>query len=75
MITYLDQRRKTLPYRILSAFVAITFVFSMILPTPGFAQTILNLPVPGTMVPMSTGFAPAIINRFARPQRGMWNAH
>ncbi|MDO8580704.1 MAG: hypothetical protein Q7S13_04420, partial [Candidatus Omnitrophota bacterium] len=47
-----------------SAFIAFTFIFSSLVP-PTFAQvipqTILNLPVPGTLVPLSVGFEPTII--------------
>jgi malate synthase A/acyl carrier protein len=64
MTHYLDQRRNLFPRRILSAFIAFTFVFSSIVP-PTFAQvipqTILNLPIPGTLVPLSAGFEPTMI--------------
>ena len=36
--------------------------FSLIFsPTAGYAQTILNLPVPGTMVPLSPAFTPVLL--------------
>ncbi len=61
MITYFEQKHKSLPYRILSAFIAFTFVFSLVLP-PGYARgiptTVMNLPVPGTAVPLTPGFVP-----------------
>jgi len=64
MIQYIDQRRQTLPYRILCAFIAFSFAFTLVIP-PSYAQiipqTILNLPVPGTMVTMSPGFTPTLI--------------
>src|SRR3990167_9123663 len=71
MITYFEKRHNSLPYRILSAFIAFTFIFSLVLP-PGYAQlipaspaggpqTLLNLPAPGAMVTLSAGFTPAII--------------
>ena len=64
MITYFEKRHNSLPYRILSAFIAFTFVFSLVLP-PGYAQgiptTVMNLPVPGTAVPLTPGFTPARI--------------
>ncbi|GEM_PF-5039978 len=57
-------KRKNLSYRILSCFIAVTFIFNVVLP-PGYAQLIpqalLELPAPGTMVNPSPGFAPAII--------------
>ena len=66
MIHYFEQRRSRLPYRILSAFIAFTFIFSMVMPPmPLYAmskpQTILDLPVPGEMVRLSDGYAPAVI--------------
>ncbi|MCK5580450.1 MAG: hypothetical protein KAJ18_04175, partial [Candidatus Omnitrophica bacterium] len=66
MVHYLEQRKSRLPYRILSGFVAFTFMFSMVTPpTPLYAQntsqTILNLPPPGEMVRLSDGYAPAVI--------------
>ncbi|MBI5150706.1 MAG: hypothetical protein HZA28_08060 [Candidatus Omnitrophica bacterium] len=63
-IAGISSKRKTIAYRIFSGFVAFTFIFSLILP-PGYAQmvpqTILNLPVPGTMVSVSAGFAPLLV--------------
>jgi len=45
----------------LSAFIALTFIFSSVMP-PAQAQTaILNLPVPGTLVTPTLGYTPAII--------------
>ncbi|MEK7679902.1 MAG: hypothetical protein AAB356_06900, partial [Deltaproteobacteria bacterium] len=66
MITSIHKSHNTLSYRILSAFIAFTFIFSLVLP-PGYAQqlvpqTLLNLPVPGTMVTPTPGFTPALIN-------------
>ncbi|GEM_PF-4387928 len=56
--------RHTLFHRILSAFIAFNFTFSLILP-PGYAQlipqTLLNLPAPGTMVTTSAAFTPTLI--------------
>lgn len=66
MITYFKSRRKSLPYRVLSAFVAFTFSFSYIVPpsslyAQGLPSTVMNLPVPGTPVPLTPGFTPARI--------------
>lgn len=50
--------------KIISGFVVFTFVFTSILPPQVAAQalpTILNLPVPGVMVNISTGYMPALI--------------
>ncbi len=61
MISYLEKRQKTLPYRILSAFIAFTFTFGLALP-PSYAQSVFTLPAPGTMVTTSPGFTPTLIN-------------
>lgn len=66
MINYIEKKRTKLIYRILSVFIAFTFIFSSVIPpttihaqvTP---QTILNLPVPGTMISPTQGFTPALI--------------
>ncbi len=58
----MEKRRTSLFYRILSAFIAFTFSFTSVIP-PSYAQTIgaLNLPVPGTMVPLSPAFVPILL--------------
>src|SRR3989338_4937354 len=62
MISYLEKTHTSLSRKILSGFIALTFLTSVILPpTPVFAQTVLNLPVPGAMVPPSAGFMPALM--------------
>ena len=64
MMIDITSKRKNLSYRILSCFIAVTFISNVVLP-PGYAQmapqTILNLPAPGTMVSLSAGFAPALV--------------
>ena len=62
MISYFEKRHNSLLYRILSAFITLTFVFTSVLP-PGYAQTIstLNLPVPGAMVTPSAAFVPVLL--------------
>ncbi|MEK6712965.1 MAG: triose-phosphate isomerase, partial [Nitrospirota bacterium] len=64
MFSHFKQRHKSLPCRMLSAFTAFTFSFSYIVP-PVYAQglpaTVMNLPVPGTPVPLTPGFTPARI--------------
>ena len=65
MVTDITSKRKNLPYRILSCFIAVSFVFNVVLP-PAYAQvipqTLLNLPAPGAMVTPSAAFTPALIN-------------
>ncbi len=65
MITFIEKRRSTFIYRALSAFIAFAFIFSVIIPPPVDAQimpqTILNLPVPGSMVTMTPAFTPTMI--------------
>lgn len=42
--------------------ILLTFTFSLIMPSQRvYAQTVLNLPVPGSIVPTTAGFAPAMI--------------
>jgi len=63
MIAYIKKQRSTLTYRILSAFIAFTFLSTMlILPQRSFAQTLSFLPPAGTMISVSPPFAPPIIN-------------
>ena len=58
----LNKKHPSLPYRILSAFIAFTFTFSIITP-PASGQMIpvLNLPPPGTMVTPTQGFVPVLV--------------
>ena len=64
MLTAIEKRRERLPFKILSCFIAFTFAFSIITP-PGYAQatlpSVLNLPLAGAMVPVTTGFTPPMI--------------
>lgn len=66
MITFLEQKRPSFVYRLLSSFIVFTFIFSSIVPpTPVLAQfspqTVLNLPIPGTMLNVTSSFQPALI--------------
>jgi len=69
MITTIQRKRTTLTYRIFSAFLTLAFVTSSIIPPQrSYAQVlpvippgVLNLPSPGTMVPLSPAFNPPII--------------
>ncbi len=46
--------------KILSLFVGAAFILTSLIP-PAYAQTIFNLPQPGTMVDLSGTFAPAVL--------------
>ncbi|MEW5895946.1 MAG: DnaJ domain-containing protein [Candidatus Omnitrophota bacterium] len=51
-------------FRVLAMSILVPFVFSVVCPaafTPAFAQTVLNLPAPGTMISPSPGYNPATI--------------
>ncbi|MBI5415258.1 MAG: hypothetical protein HZA29_00420, partial [Candidatus Omnitrophica bacterium] len=65
MITCLEKTHASLSHKVFCGFITLTFLTSVILP-PGIASaqagtTILNLPVPGAMVPPSAGFMPALM--------------
>jgi len=66
MNIYRNKPKAKIWYRLLSAFIAVVFGVTGIMP-PGIAQaqvapsSILNLPVPGLMVTMSPGFAPTLV--------------
>lgn len=63
MTLYRERQRKTLFYRLLSGFVAVNFLLHSAVPgySQTLSQTVLNLPVPGTMVTPSPAFHPALI--------------
>ena len=55
-----NKNQRSLIHRILSGFIAFTFIFSVVL-SPGHAQvlmpkTVSNLPVPGTMLSLTPGY-------------------
>ena len=61
MMTFIDKKQTSITYRILSGFIAFTFIFSIILP-PGVSYAgILQLPMAGTMIHMSPGFVPPMV--------------
>ena len=64
MSCYVRRKRVSFLYRVVSAFIAITFLFTSVL-SPSYAQAVfpawLNLPVPGTMVPLSPAFVPVLL--------------
>ena len=64
MIIALKNKHSTSGYRILSAFIAVTFIFSSIVPPQkAYAQVgpALTLPPPGTIIGLSPNYAPALI--------------
>ncbi|MBF0384462.1 MAG: hypothetical protein HQL27_01185, partial [Candidatus Omnitrophica bacterium] len=64
MIRFIENKKQTKYHRLICAVVLIAFVFTGIIP-PSYAQiaaqTVLNLPVPGAMVPVSSGYIPTLI--------------
>jgi len=62
MNIYIKRKRSLITYRVFSALIALTFVFSSIIPPQkAYSQSIVNLPAPGTMIPISISFNPAIV--------------
>jgi len=61
MINTLSRKRHSLLFKALNLFVAVNFAFSLILPGPLYAQTIMSLPALGTMVPLSPVFVPVML--------------
>ncbi|MCK5581235.1 MAG: HEAT repeat domain-containing protein [Candidatus Omnitrophica bacterium] len=65
MSMYMEKHKTSLVYRLLSAFIAFTFLFSIIAPPGAYAQnppqSILNLPQVGTMVSVTGAFAPSLV--------------
>lgn len=47
--------------KIVSLWIVVNFICTTIVP-PSFAQTVFTLPAPGTFIPLSPSFTPAIIN-------------
>jgi len=64
MLQTLEKKHTAFIYRTFCGFLAFSFLLTTILP-PSYAQSlqagVLNLPAPGTMIPVSTPFTPAII--------------
>ncbi|OGX07704.1 MAG: hypothetical protein A2Z88_06625 [Omnitrophica WOR_2 bacterium GWA2_47_8] len=52
-------RKRSFLHRLTAVLMVLTFPFTTIIPSYG--QEILNLPVPGSMVPLSPGFVPTIL--------------
>ena len=63
MISFIEYKRPKLTFRIISAFIAFSFLLTSIAPpSTAQAQTILNLPVPGVMVIPTNAFHPPIVS-------------
>ena len=63
MILSIMKSKNTLSYKLCNLFVAIAFSTSMcILPSNANAQSVLNLPVPGTMITTSMAYTPIIVS-------------
>jgi len=62
MMRSIQRKQTTFIYRVFSAFLTFTFVFSSIIPPQrAYAQTVLNLPQPGVMVTTSPTFIPPVL--------------
>ena len=62
MINLIQKRRHSLPIRVVSFFICISFSLSLVVPPQStYAQTVLGLPQPGVMLPVSPGFTPTLI--------------
>ena len=62
MNVHFQKQHQSPLYRILCGFIAITFITSSVIPPQrASAQTVLNLPIPGTMIPVTAGFTPAVL--------------
>jgi len=60
MIYFTKKNRKSYVFRFLSTFMIFIFLsYSIIMPS--YAQSIINLPVPGTMVMLSPAFTPVLL--------------
>ncbi len=68
MIKYFQRHRTSLSYRLLLSFVTFSFVLGLVFPPNLRAQSlpagqagVLNLPIPGSVVPTTSSFHPAMI--------------
>jgi len=62
MLSFIESKKSHLMRKSLSSFVAFAFVLSSVMPPSASAQTVLNLPIPGTVVPISSVYTPMIVN-------------
>src|SRR3989338_3780141 len=53
--------RHTISAKLFSIFILIAFLANSVFPTKLQAQTVLNLPAPGTIMSVSASFTPAMI--------------
>ncbi|MBP9853410.1 MAG: hypothetical protein KBD53_00920, partial [Candidatus Omnitrophica bacterium] len=64
MLSLKNREKRILGRKVICSFVAFSFIFTSILPPQVAAQslpTILNLPIPGSLVAQTSGFTPALI--------------
>ena len=65
MIISIQQKRCTFVYRMISAFIAGTFLLNVLLPAQLYAQitapTVLNLPIPGAMIQTTPAYTPILM--------------
>jgi len=62
MNTYIKNQHTSLPYRLLSSIIIITFAFTSVVPPKySYAQSVLNLPIPGQTVSLTNTYFPAVI--------------
>ena len=61
MSPHFEKKSRPSVFRFISTFILIFYVFSAVMPTPAMAQQILNLPAPGSMLPLSDGYFPVMI--------------
>jgi len=57
----MNPKTKNFPFRLLTGFVLVTFSLSSVFPNPSFAQSVLNLPIPGVMVALTQAYVPVIL--------------
>ena len=64
MVDLVNKRKKSLAYKIISGFILLSFLSSVVMPPQAMAQTpfsVTTLPVPGTMTTLSPGFTPPLM--------------
>jgi len=62
MFQSLGRKKSSLPFRIGAFFVILAFSINLIIPpTKAYAQSVLNLPNPGVMVTLTSGFVPPML--------------
>ncbi len=61
MFLSLERKKTTLSFRTGILFLVLAFFADMVMPSAARAQALAGLPVPGTMITPSPGFAPAVL--------------